>query len=557
MKNFKIAKKLVVTFVMIIAALVVTAMIAVVNLRMVGNEFTSFYDGPYEITNVTMNMTKTTQAAAKYVGYAIMTDDANETNGYIQKSQEALDELKDGVGFLNKNFTKAKELVKEFTDIMNEGAPYKEGVFEHAKSLENKDAATEFFNEYNPYLIKAQEKIAEIEKLAKNEADKLYNEGERNQTWALIELIIVIIVTLIVAICLALYLIRSLTAPIKEITSAAQEMANGSLHVDISYESKDELGILANSMRTMTSGIGVLVKDIDYCLETMAEGDFTVESKCADMYVMDYAAILVSMRGIKNKLSGVMDEIKESASQVSAGSTNMAEGAQALASGAMEQASAVQQLTATINEVTDQVEQTAKGATEAYKKVAQVKQKVNISNEHMNNMTVAMNKINDTSKQIEAIIKTIEDISAQTNLLSLNAAIEAARAGEAGKGFTVVADEIRQLAEQSADAAVNTKDLIQSTVDEIANGNGMVKETSKALLTVVSTVDEVSAIITQAKTASEQQAQSMKEINSGIEQIASVVECNSATAEESSASSEELSAQAVTLDELIEQFKTK
>ena len=169
-------------------------------------------------------------------------------------------------------------------------------------------------------------------------------------------------------------------------------------------------------------------------------------------------------------------------------------------------------------------------------------------------MNEAMQRISDTSQQINHIIANIDSIASQTNLLSLNASIEAARAGESGAGFAVVANEIGQLAKQSADAVENTRNLIQAALTEVENGTVIVEQTTASLNQVISAIEGIVTEIESVAKADETQADSMTELNQGIEQISNVVENNSATAEECSATSEELSAQAYTLDDLIGHF---
>ena len=173
----------------------------------------------------------------------------------------------------------------------------------------------------------------------------------------------------------------------------------------------------------------------------------------------------------------------------------------------------------------------------------------------MEELTDAMGRIATTSNQIKNIIAEIEDIASQTNLLSLNAAIEAARAGEAGRGFAVVADQIRKLAEQSADSAINTRQMIETSLEEVERGSRLTAETEEALKNVISGLDAIVQTVSDVRSASDRQSESMHQIDQVVEQITGVVQTNSASAEESSATSEELSAQAQTLNDLVMQFK--
>ena len=168
-----------------------------------------------------------------------------------------------------------------------------------------------------------------------------------------------------------------------------------------------------------------------------------------------------------------------------------------------------------------------------------------------------MKSINSTTQNIEKIIADIESIASQTNLLSLNASIEAARAGEAGRGFAVVADQIRQLAEQSANSAVESKKLIEESINEVSVGNRVTKETNDAMDKVMNELDAIIQEVANIRTASDRQAKSIKEISQGVENINDVIQSNSAASEETSATSEELSASATTLNELLEKFKLR
>lgn len=367
----------------------------------------------------------------------------------------------------------------------------------------------------------------------------------------------VILVIILIGVYFSFVVVRLIKEPVSEIENAAIKMAEGDLDVKISYTSRDELGVLAEQVRRLIHKLQLIIDDENKFLAKMAAGDFTVDSICEEEYTGGFQPVLVSFRGIAEKLNDTMLQINQSSAQVASGSEQVSSGAQALSQGATQQASSVEELAATINEISDKVKQNADNAQQANAKAGGISMEMNVSNEKMQQMIQAMEDISSCSSEIGKIIKTIEDIAFQTNILALNAAVEAARAGAAGKGFAVVADEVRNLASKSAEASKNTSVLIENSLNAVENGTRIADATAQSLLQAVNGVNEMAGIIGQISEASSMQADSIAQITMGIDQISSVVQTNSATAQESAAASEELSSQSQIMKGLVERFKLK
>jgi methyl-accepting chemotaxis protein len=339
-----------------------------------------------------------------------------------------------------------------------------------------------------------------------------------------------------------------------------KRLSHGELHCDMAVAPADsetkELHTLfsevSDNLHNTVDAISGYIDEISHVLGQMAGGDLT--SRISAEFRGDFGKLKESINAISESLCAVLYDINESSEQVASGTKQVSDGSQLLSMGATKQASSIEQLISSITQIADQTRKNAANATQANDLAIKASEYAAKGSVQMQDMLHSMTDINESSKSISKIIKVIDDIAFQTNILALNAAVEAARAGIHGKGFAVVADEVRSLAAKSAEAAMETSAMIESSIKKVAEGTRIASETADALQGIVSSVEKAGTLVAEIAVASNEQAHDIAQINKGIEQVSQVVQSNSATAQQSAATSQELSSQADILKSMVGQF---
>ena len=362
-------------------------------------------------------------------------------------------------------------------------------------------------------------------------------------------------VTLVVSVVASVIFARVVTKPLKKIQGLAERMAKCDFSQSLDIRSRNEFGQTAMKLDYAQDKLKSYIQDVSRQLHEMANGNFAVGSET--VYVGEFQEVQTSLAVIVSSMNQTLLQINQAAEQVSFGAEQVSDGFQQLASATVQQAASVQDVAERMESISEQAQQNSRSADQARDCAIQTKQYIDIGKQKMEELIAAICDISTASDSIQKIIKSIDDIAFQTNLLALNAAVEAARAGEAGKGFSVVADEVRRLAQKSGESADTTQELIENCLQAVRKGNQIARDTAEALTAIVEENNVVQGLMTKIASDSQEQAEDSNYINQQIAAISTVTQTNAATVQESALSSQELRQQAEKMKLLVEQFHLK
>ena len=561
-QNMPIRKKLILSHGCIIVSTFLLIAVLLVGMKNIESKVEGLFNGPttntFYIGDIRYGLTDIQRA----LNYVLAEGEENLANTLLDAEkviEEDVQLMLNAYNVLKENLLTQdeKRILDEIYELLTETTTYREKVFELLELGEFEEAHAYNLKNYKPT-------IDEIKVLADELDQEIYAVGEeycKSATSSALVMILVGVAALIFITTTAIYLMmkatKNLSVPIADLTEVAKHMYEGDLSAAqlLKYESDDELGVLTETMRGTMHTLSDYVKEISELLHQIAEGDLTKDFKQITNFRGDFATIKESFVFILQRFNRTLSQIHTTSEQVDSGSDEIAKAATDLSSGTTEQASAIEELTATIESVASMAESSAKQTREASKTIQNSVKKAEEERGQMAQLQQEMTHIKEISNEIEKIITAIEDIASQTSLLSLNASIEAARAGDAGRGFAVVADQIGKLATDSAQAAVNTKDLIEKTIQEIDKGNKITVSTAEAFEKIIQDMRSFADLTNVLTESADGQAHSLVQIQQGVEQISAVTQENAAASEESSAISEQLAGKAAELDVLVKRFK--
>lgn len=556
-KNMKVEEKLKYCFTLVVFLASISGILGIVILIFSNSKYADalvtngFSQGEIGIFSTYLNK------EPSLIREMILVDDEADLKEISDELENISDKTDSALLTMKSHCTSKEE--QPYLDTIEETLPQYRNIFSQVKTLamnnQNEEALELLLTQGKPTLKQLTDAVEGLIRLNVEVGNSVSRTLLYTTIIAIAAMILVIIAVSVIAIKFAAFVAKLFAEPIIKVKDASAKLAQGNLNITLEKMYPDEIGEMTESFREAAHMIKTYIHDLTESLSEIAEGNFNIHSH--ENFIGDFKAIDDAFMVFTDTLSGTLGNIHESSEQVALGASQMAESAQALAEGATDQAASVEELTATIQSITETIIYSSKKAEESFHNAEKFKLEAEGSSEDIKQLNLAMTRINDTSKEIANIITAIEDIASQTNLLSLNASIEAARAGDTGRGFAVVADQIGKLAADSATSAANTRELIENSIREIERGNEITQKATMAIGSVIKGINVLAESTNEISTLSVSQADTMKQLEVGVEQISEVIQNNSAAAEESSATSEELSAQSETLEELVGQFKLK
>jgi methyl-accepting chemotaxis protein len=553
--NMKIGKKLRVGYGILVVMMVVMGILAIFGISTLDSSIRKLVNGAESANEAIKTCRIDTNIAARSVREMALNDDTSSYASYKTKVEESLTDADTQLKTLKASGVVSDEMYQTYVSALTAWANDAYSIIEDIEAGNRTEAVERIFDSCVPALTEmvqiAQTIDAEIEAAVESAVS-------RSQVIYIACLIIIIAVTaasIVMSVVISNAILKSITDPLTEIRKCTQELTEGNLHSDLACHTNDELGELAHNLRKAVDILSSYVDDISRSMGEFADGNFDVQPSVE--WRGDFVGILDAFNMFQQNMSETVIGLQKVATQVETGAEQVSATSMELAQGATDQASVMQQFTATIETVSEQVSSNAKYAKNISREVEAIGGEISVTTDKMNDMVDSMNEIEKSSLMIRKIIDTINDVATQTNLLALNASIEAARAGESGRGFAVVANQVTALAAQTAAAAKESTDLIESSIAEVSRGMQITEEIAKQQSSVAEDAKKIVEEVNNVADTLGAQKDAFVQLNDGVNHINDVVQTNSATSQQCAANSQEMNCQADNLGKLISRFRVQ
>lgn len=551
--NQKIKKSFLAIIIMIIVAMVIT----VGTLYVFSHKTNALYRKSYKLSDNISNMRINLQKIDKNLYKAINEADKEKEAKYLKSVDEEVQAFNDNFTFLKETFSGDNKLIDILSEAVELSSTSRKEIIDLLNKEDKISAMTVIENTYSIRVDSTVEKIIKVYEESQIETANFLKKSNLFNN-IILGFIIAFMVTIIIITSMTSKLLTDVFIKgINNIKEISEELLYGNLKVENNYDSKDEMGEMANNLINAIEMIDSYVEDITTVLEEISLGNLNVKLNEAVQYKCDFIPIQESLETIVNTLNDDFLSIGRSVNLTTNSSEQISLITKELSEGATNQAGVIEELLASFNNILSKVRVNSQNAEKANNVSENTKNIVADGNYKMTELMESMKQITQSSKQIAVITNTIENIASQTNLLALNAAIEAARAGEAGKGFAVVAEEVKKLAQKCSEAVKDTNKLITNSIFTVIKGEDLAKETATSLQNIVINVEISAKLVNEISVASQEQTKAITQMTAGADQISNVIQINSAKAQETAASIDELGLQAQNIAEKMSVYKLK
>ncbi len=547
--DMKLDKKLAASFAAIIILFVIPVSVSLLKFNETVELLKEINDVTIPEVYLASSVSTNLKEIEKNLYASTLTDNQAKKDDYIEDSIVLYDEAVSSLEKLNSLLADNSKSVEEVLKMLENEAEIRQEIM---SSKYKSDASRMIFNSYEPIVNNINSDINIITENINASLLERALEYDKTAKFSIILTISMALSAILLGLIISKIITGSITNPISQIESLAVALSEGNLDYRITYESKNEIGRLAEILRNSTISLTSYINEIDEVMKQLSEGDLSI--KTSDKFKGDFKRIDRSIDASVNLLAETMKGINQLASEVSLRSNQLLSNSLNISEGAADQSSSIEESYAAIEEISVYVKSNTENTYDASNRLLNIDNEIALCSESMNKMVEAMSEISYKSKEIEKTIKILDNITFQTNLLALNAAVEAAHAGSAGNGFAVVANEVKNLAANSSEAAKNIAMLIEDTLETVSKGNELANATASSLSKVVLSANDATNRVTEISRASEEQLASIEQIKAEMEHISNVVKANSSTAKESYSDSRELSSRSQMLLDMVNKF---